>query len=108
MKSLRNQAVFHQDNKVFEKGVALYPESLAVFLRSDGETPDSYYYELADIAVLRFVLDSSDEASVFQSKTIAMMQEVTEIARRFSYASDDLVTETLAELGWKLEHFGAG
>jgi hypothetical protein len=98
---LRNKAVYHHDDDVFSKGLALLQENELVFATADGDKPSDVSYDLADIAVLRFALNSSSPTGAFQNEVSGLMVDVVEAATRFSVCADSLIRETLRGLGWQ-------
>ena len=97
---LRNKAIYHHDDDVFEQGLPLVDADEIVFLRADARRPSAYSYELADVAILRFALASNSPTAAFLTEVSEVMIKVVEVSARFAVCSDLLIRETLADLNW--------
>lgn len=105
---LRNKAIYHHDDDVFEQGIPLIDAHEMVFVRADDRRPSAYSYELSDVAILRFALASDSPSDTFVGEVSAAMVQVADVAQRFAVCSDLLIRETLLALNWSWQISNAG
>ncbi len=100
LSQLRNQAVYHHDDAVIPAGLKLIREKEYVFTSMQGPSRREVYYDLADIAVMHFGLETPQTTSEFAEQTAAVFQSVTRVAVQFAHCADELIREYILATGW--------
>lgn len=98
---LRNQAIYHHDDEVAELGLQLLNEPEYVFVSTSGRTNADFYYDLADLTVVRFAINEDLDRGEFYRRFKEEMERTVAVAFRFSECADRLIVEGLKDLGWK-------
>jgi hypothetical protein len=100
---LRNQAVFHNDERVVS---SVLPDiRLDKYEFATGATPRimDVYYGLAAAVVLRFATGQLRDGQNFLGQLEEILTDTVDLAKRFGDAADSLIGEVLNQYGWTIE-----
>jgi len=96
---LRNQAVYHKDDKCAQTGLARMRSLEYVFAASNSRQAGDVYYQLADHAFFAFMLDG--EVTDFRPAFNDAISKVVTLANDFARAADRMIAEELQRLGFR-------
>lgn len=99
---LRNKAVFHFDAAVIPEGLRNITGLDVVFASGNGLQRIESYYDLADITVMYFVLESPSTIQEFESLAADALLRIAKLGSRIANASDEIIREVLRAFGWQI------
>lgn len=97
---LRNEAVYHHDDAVYSEGMALIKAQEYLFLSAASKKASDAYYDLADLAILRYAIGSDADSETFLRELSDSMIKVLEVANRFASCAETLIREVLNTMPW--------
>jgi len=102
LSQIRNKVVYHLDKDVVPEGLELLAgQQEYVFMSGSDLTNGEIYFDLADDAVVHFIVREQAGSPEFSAKYSDLLRRTTELSMRFSAAGDELITEVLISQGWK-------
>ena len=110
LKRMRNKFVFHFDRDVAGEALNNFKLPTYTFAVSRGRAPEEMYFNLADEAVNNYLLQPKAEESDhdLQVRLENLMGQIKNIIGRFVRATEDLMAEALAGMGWNVEKRSRG
>ncbi len=105
LKRARNKFVFHFDKEVPEEIMDRFDLPAYKFATGIGPTSGEVYFNLADEVVINFLLppEYGETDDALGKRHEAKIQEVTEVMVQFTTAAENLISEILPSMGWKLK-----
>jgi len=103
LERMRNKFVFHFDQDVAKEALNNFELSTYKFATSRGTASGEMYFSLADEAVMNYLLQPKAEEfdHDLQVRLENLIEQITNIMGRFVRATEDLMAEALAGMGWK-------
>ncbi len=99
---IRNKVVYHLDKDVVPEGLELLAgQQEYVFMSGSDLTNGEVYFDLADEAVVHFIVGEKAGSPEFTTKYTDLLRRTTDLSTRFSAAGDELIAEVLISQGWK-------
>lgn len=100
LNTLRNEAVYHHDDLVYASGLGLIHADEYVFASGESKKASALYFDLADLAVLRYAIDSDEDSEVLLKHLSNQMVAVLQVATQFASQAEVLIRDTLNALPW--------
>lgn len=104
---LRNKAVFHFDDAVIPEGIRSITGLDVVFASGHGLQRIDSYYDLADITVMYFVLESPKTIEDFERLASEALLRIAKLGSRIANAADEVIREVLVAFGWQIRRAAA-
>jgi len=103
LERMRNKFVFHFDQDVAREALNNFKLSTYTFAVSRGRASGEMYFNLADEAVVNYLLQPEAEECDhdLQVRFENLIEQITNTMGRFVRATEDLMAEALAGMGWK-------
>lgn len=96
----RNGAIFHFDPEWFGKNVAAADFRTCVFLTAEGGRNTDVFYGFSDEITLEILIGTLLETDGFEKVLLETVRETTDLAIRFSQASENLIATNLLKWGF--------